>query len=218
MELISNGSYFVHYAIYSKNGVGSGFLHFVGSAWDFGGELIMMVLLILIASGWGITFPTISHIQDRKVVLGISFGIFSAIYISMFFWSAFGLDPATTVYVYASTPGVIILVMRSIAMLFFAFCLWRTYKQENDEGKRNFYLRFGIVFGIWFLSLPFLAIIGQGIHAYKRAKIIYGLYNTNQAIFLSILGYLLWPSVVAKYFEVAVPSMTSHNYDQIGGL
>ncbi len=89
-----------------------------------------MLLLILVSKGycvnnthtftllrWGITFPTLSHIQSQKVLLAIILAVLFICYAVLFLWGIFWVDPAVVLYVYQSIPGVILLCVRFLTMV-----------------------------------------------------------------------------------------------------
>jgi len=208
-EILSLWSYLIHYAIYSKNGVGNSFLYITGNIFDYLAALVFMLLLILIAKGWGITFPAISHIRDQRLVLFGILGVFFVFYVVLFFWSLFGLDPASTVYVYQSIPGIIFLVVRFLTLLYFIFSIYMTLRGENDASKRQFYLIFGVGYTLWFLSLPLIVLIALRLDPWVRMKVVTGIYLVVTLFGYAVIGSLLWPRWAVKYFQVAVPDLLS---------
>jgi hypothetical protein len=214
-ELLSVWSYLIHYVIYSRDGVGSYFLYIMGNIFDYLAALVFMLLLILIAKGWGITYPSISHIQDQRLVLFGILVIFFIFYVVLFFWSLFGLDPASTVYVYQSIPGIIFLVVRFVTLLYFLFCIFRTLREENDESKRKFYVIFGAGYTFWFLSLPLLVLLALRLDIWVRMKVVTGIYLTVTTLGYFVIATLLWPRWAGKYFQVAVPDLLSTQYERL---
>lgn len=203
---------FVHYAAYSSNGVGAPFLKGLGEFLDIVGQIIFILLIILIAKGWCISKTTI---DDRIVVL-VGLGVLVVLYITMFGWSLGGLDHASTLYVYQTAPGIIIIVVRAVAMLWFIYSMRNTYLEENNAAKRKFYLWFGVSFTIWFLALPFITSVAAGLDPWMRQKTVMGLYVTFNTVFLVILGALLWPSRASEYFQISSSSrFGSVPYDAI---
>jgi len=215
LEGLSVFSYFVHYASYSSNGVGSPFMRGLGDFLDICCQVVFILLVILIAKGWCISK---TQIDDRKIVLG-GLGALIILYFSMFIWVHTGLDPASTLYVYQTAPGIIIIVIRVLAMFWFVYSMRNTYMEENNAGKRKFYLYFGIAFLVWFLTLPFITSVGAGSHPWHRQKIVMSMYVTFNTIFLVVLGVLLWPSRAGEYFQISakgsVGGFGSVPYDSI---
>lgn len=96
-----------------------------------GSQLTFMLLLILLAKGWAISKTQIS----QKLILTIIVSAFLLMYISMFIWQNVGQDPASTLYVYESAPGIIILVLRCLAMGYFVWNLRISHMEVKCHGN-----------------------------------------------------------------------------------
>jgi len=202
LEGLSVFSLFIHYAVYQSDGVGAPGLKGIGDFLDLGAQLVFILLLILVAKGWTITK---SRIEDRTIVL-IGLGSLSAAYLALFIWENVGADPASTKYVYNSAPGIIVIVLRAVAMLWFVWCLRGTYIEENHPSKRQFYIWFGAAFIAWFAALPFIALVASGMHEkhpWSELRVVTVLYVTANALALSGMQFLLWPSRANEYFQIS---------------
>jgi len=95
LEFLSIFLYMLHYAVFAKNGVGLQGAHILGALCDFVASLDFMLILILVAKGSGINHPTLSFMDEqRKIFFGI-IGALLVLYIVFFFWSLFGVSPAS---------------------------------------------------------------------------------------------------------------------------
>jgi len=198
LETVSLFCLFVHYAIYASNGVGANGLHGLGELLDMCAQLVFMLLLILIAKGWAITRTLIT---GQKLVL-IMVSSFTIGYISLFTWQNVGMDHASTLYIYESVPGIILLVLRVFTLGWFLWELRTTYLQETDSNKRRFYLMFGGAYTVWFLMLVIIVLIALIIPAWDRAKVVIGMSLCNNCLGFCLLAFLLWPSRAMKYFQI----------------
>jgi len=202
LEGLSVFCLFIHYAVYEDNGVGVPALQGIGDILDLMAQLVFIFLLVLIAKGWCITKTTI---DDRKIVL-IGLGVLAAAYLALFIWENVGIDPATTLYEYQTAPGIIILVLRGVTMLWFIWCLRSTYTEENHPSKRQFYMWFGIAYSIWFLMLPLITIIASTFpetHKWTEKKLVTIMYVTFNGLALAGLQFLLWPTRANEYFQMS---------------
>jgi len=215
LELFSLLFFMIANAIFASNGVGSPFLSVVAQVFDWLSTLIFMLLLILIAKGWGITFPTLSHFQEQKKILLGMLGLFLALYIVLFFWGLFGIDPASAIYLYSSVPGIIYLCVRFLTMLYFMWCLQQTVREDSDSTKRVFYMIFGLGYILWFLALPIIVLISLAVAVWVRAKIVTAIYLCTMTLGFAIIGFLLWPSRASRYFQVAVPDLLGSGYERL---
>jgi len=199
LEGVSVFCLFIHYSVYQNDGVGSPFLAGTGDFLNLVAQLVFILLLILVAKGWTITK---SRIEDRTIVLA-GLGALSAAYLALFIWEHVGLNPASTKYIYQSPPGIIILVLRALAMLWFVWCLRGTYIEENHPSKRQFYLWFGATYVAWFAALPLIALIATGVPAWSELRVVTVMYVTANALALGGMQFLLWPSRANEYFQIS---------------
>jgi len=161
-------------------------------------QLTFMFLLVLLAKGWAITK---SEVDDKKFLV-IMVSAFLLAYITMFIWQNVGRDPASTLYVYESAPGIIILVLRSLALLWFLFLLRKTHLDEQNDEKKRFYFIFGILYTLWFLALPLIVLLAVLLQAWYRFKVVTGLFLCVNTLGLFGLAFLLWPNRASRYFQV----------------
>jgi len=70
-----------------------------------------------------------------------------------------GFDPASSVYAYDTAPGAILVVLRSLVMIWFIYELYRTFHEEANEVKRTWYVYFGLFYTLWFVILPFIVVV-----------------------------------------------------------
>jgi hypothetical protein len=202
---------FVHFAVYSHNGIGVPALRSIGELADMLGQVVFMFLLILIAKGWCIST---TNLQGKTAILGALISA-TVTYIGMFIWETVGLDPASILYVYQTPPGIVIIAIRCLAMLLFVFSIRRTYTDENNEDKRKLYLVFGILYLVWFLSLPLVTSIAAVIDPWMRQKVVLSLYVTMNAVFVLGLGYVFWPTVASEYFKISSLDIMATPYGAI---
>ena len=85
--------------------------------------VLFTILLILIATGWGITYQTLAHLQDQLKSLAAIFCTYVVLYLVLFFWATFGVDSSKVYYVYSTVPGWILVAVRILTLLYFLFCL-----------------------------------------------------------------------------------------------
>eukprot|EP01133_Synstelium_polycarpum_P016644 gene16644-19775_t len=213
LEFLSVFIILIHWGAYSHNGVGAKGLLGFGEILDLAAQITLIFVLILIAKGWAISRVTI---DEKRIILGVMGGL-SILYLIMFIWYKAGQDPASTVYMYDTVPGILLLIARSLSMVWFMWCGYNTYMEENHPAKRQFYLYFGIAFVVWFISLPFICIIASAVDAWVRAKTVTAFYVTFNAIGLTALSVLLSPSRASDYFTISgrVDSAGSVPYESI---
>jgi len=198
MEFVSIMCYFIHYAIYADNGVGAPGLKGLAEILHMAAVLLLMLLLLLIAKGWAIT----SNYLTDKNFLVVVISLFLLAYIALFIWDNVGRDPASTIYFYDSVPGIIVICLRVVTLVWFLWYLWKTYQLETLPEKRKFYIYFGVVYVIWFVALPIIVIIAAALSPWVREKIVTGLTLSINSLAFLALGFLLWPSRASEYFSI----------------
>lgn len=127
---------------------------------------------------------------------------------------------------YQTWPGWLIIVFRSLIMIWFLYELRTTMLYEHNTQKLNFLLHFGASSLVWFIYLPMLALIALHVSALWRFKLLLGeligfnfLKETKLLIsFLSgitysadcfaycVMAHLLWPTRSEQYFLLKGPS------------
>jgi len=190
---------FIHLVVYSGNGIGVPGLFGFATFLDIVAQVVFILLLILIAKGWAITK---TQLEDRKANLVMAIILFLS-YLALFIWQMLGLDRASDIYVYESPPGIVVIVVRALAKLWFIYCLRLTFSEENHPTKRKFYLTFGVCYIAWFLILPLITAISAGVDPWQRMKTVYILYVTSNSVALAGLAYLLWPTRANEYFQIS---------------
>jgi len=120
----------------------------------------------------------------------------------MFIWENVARDDAKETYVYNTVPGIIIVVLRCLLMLWFLYSLRETYLEETSDTKRKFYFVFAVGFAIWFLTLPFIVSIAAGVAVWVRAKTVFSIYLIQNFLGMGFLTFLFLPKFSKEYFQM----------------
>jgi len=188
----------IHYSIYAGDGVGAPALESFGNLLNMISNLLLMFFCILVAKGWAITS---TYLSQKNIVL-IVMSVFTLGYLVLFFWDTFARDPALTLYFYESVPGVIVLILRTVLVIWFLWSLRDTLRLENLPERRQFYKIFGVSYSVWFLLLPIFVFILSFVDPWVRFKIIRGISIAIDFAGLGALVFLLWPSRAQHYFTI----------------
>lgn len=95
----------------------------------------------------------------------------------------------TTGYIY-DTPVGIMLVMVDILLFFIFIGLFeQTHRLELDALKKMFYKVFGVLATAWFLSMPFLAVVGLYLGATVRHQVLWAAQRSVH--FLAVLSLVM---------------------------
>lgn len=205
----------VHWAIYDKNGVGSEGCRALGQFLDDASYILFLALLIMIASGWAITYQTLSR---RWVLLGLFIcdGI-SVIALYIVAAASSGSDRAATIFTaYEYTQGVgaasvvfgvLYFLSWSATFIYFLYCLIISYREESQYDKRLFYLIFGAMAIVWLAVVPLFQLIAVIIDAWLRMRVVSAIHMVVSFLGYGALAVLLWPSLVYRYFRVISPDI-----------
>jgi len=195
---ISIFSAFIHWMAYHNNGRGSPFLNGTSEFFDFTSQVLLTLLLLLIAKGWAISN---TEVKERNIVAGV-IAVFIILYFSTFLFAWTRWDPASTLYIYETAPGIVILVFRALTLIYFIYSLRFGVLHESHPSKRRFYQIFAAVYTAWFLSLHLIVIVAAIRDPEERIRTVVPFYVTVQTLALAVLAFLFWPSQIVKYFDV----------------
>ncbi|KAL0488110.1 7 TM domain-containing transmembrane protein [Acrasis kona] len=188
-----------HFAAYGKNGHGVGILNDSSLAIRLIAELLFIALLFSISSGWLITQTYIRHLN----VLSALLVTLAFLYTFLFVWVEIGIYTETDAeYIFETTPGIVISILRLVALGIFIYSLVTTMKKEFDAKKLFFYKVFGILFAPWFVILPVTVIINFAVPFYVRTKVTEGITLNVEIIYYAIMLGMLWHTRLCELFKV----------------
>jgi len=195
----------IHWAVYYSDGVGANGCRVFGQLLMGIANVVFAILLISIASGWAITY----HDLPRKwTILGIGIGYLACFLILFIIISATGQTAASTQFVYAKGAllGFVIIYILFCwigVWGYFAWCLYRTWREEAQFDKRLFYLVFGIGCTAWFILPALFNFISMCIAEWYRPRVVDAFQLTATFVGVVALVLLLWPTRVEKYFRIS---------------
>lgn len=104
---------------------------------------------------------------------------------------------------YQTWPGWLIIVFRTLIMVWFLYELRTTMLYEHNTQKLNFLLHFGASSLVWFIYLPILALIALHVSALWRFKLLLGITYSADCFAYCMMAHLLWPTRSEQYFLLA---------------
>lgn len=142
-------------------------------------------------------------------IICLEFGMtFNCIY-QLFFFIEFTFFLQTEVDIiedideYQTWPGWLIIVFRTLIMVWFLYELRTTMLYEHNTQKLNFLLHFGASSLVWFIYLPILALIALHVSALWRFKLLLGITYSADCFAYCMMANLLWPTRSEQYFLLA---------------
>ncbi|EQC26361.1 hypothetical protein SDRG_15846 [Saprolegnia diclina VS20] len=193
----ANAMLALHFAAFKWNGFGIPLLLGLGRVCQALLHVLTLLLAMLIAKGWTINSITLEGRSKLTTVMVLLL----VLYVSLAMWYLIGLDPASTLYLYDSWPGLGICALHCFVLVWFLSTLSQTRQKEDVLEKRAFFTQMGVLFAIYVLSVPFMVALASLLSPWVREKIVDSVTVGIEFVTYSILIFLLWPSRAPKYFE-----------------
>uniref|UniRef100_A0A1Y1MAY0 GPR180/TMEM145 transmembrane domain-containing protein n=1 Tax=Photinus pyralis TaxID=7054 RepID=A0A1Y1MAY0_PHOPY len=189
----------VHSLKFSLDGVGFPNLNMVGDILDILSRTLFMLLLLLLAKGWAVTRLELTW-KPLVFAIWLCYGI---VHILLYVWNLTEVDVIEDIDEYQTWPGWLIIVFRTLIMLWFIYELRITMLYEHNTQKLNFLLHFAASSLVWFIYLPILALIALHVSALWRLKLLLGITYSADCFAYCVMAHLLWPTRSEQYFLLA---------------
>uniref|UniRef100_A0A0K2V630 Transmembrane protein 145like [Nasonia vitripennis] n=1 Tax=Lepeophtheirus salmonis TaxID=72036 RepID=A0A0K2V630_LEPSM len=200
IELLGLMGISIHQSLFAINGVGFPLLGNLGDILQILSQSIFTLIILLLGMGWAITRQEITC----KFILSTLWILYTLIHVYLYFWKKYEIDIIQNIDEYQTIPGVIIIILRIGAMIYFLYALKDTMLHEFNEERLQFLLHFGAASLVWFIYLPIVAFVAFQISALWRNKFLMGIsYSVNTFAYI-ILVHSLWPSRSHQYFLLAL--------------
>jgi len=195
----------IHWGVYYSNGIGNNGCRVFGQLLMGLANVLFAVLLISIASGWAITYH---DLPQKFTIIGITVGYVACFVILFIIITATGQTAASTQFVYAEGALlgfviIYILICWIGVWGYFAWCLYKTWREEAQFDKRLFYLIFGIGYTAWFILPALFNFISMCVAEWYRPRVVDAFQLTATFLGVSALVVLLWPTRMEKYFRIS---------------
>lgn len=160
-----------------------------------------MLVLLLLAKGWAVTRLEIS--QASWIVLIMIWLSYCTINVFLYIWNQTEVDVVSDIDEYQTWPGWLVIISRSMIMLWFLWELRNTMKYEHSTKKLDFLLHFGASSLVWFIYLPIIALIALQVSPLWRSKLLLAVTNSVDCLAYCVLMSLLWPDRSGQYILLA---------------
>ncbi|KAH3757131.1 transmembrane protein 145-like [Pelomyxa schiedti] len=201
----------VHVCIFSNNGIGYPELVSTFNFFDIVSELIFLLLILYLGKGYKISSRKLTH---HRLLLLLWFPFIWA-YLALYFYQLYGVDPATTLYIYESIPGYIIIALRILMMFVFLFIVSRTFIIETRVENRRFYIVFAATYALWFISLPIIVLAMHFVPAWRRQKVVVPVQLGVKFFSYLILALMFRPLKSNKFVQKMDPQISFDNALQV---
>eukprot|EP00933_Yihiella_yeosuensis_P015703 TRINITY_DN13610_c3_g1_i1.p1 TRINITY_DN13610_c3_g1~~TRINITY_DN13610_c3_g1_i1.p1 ORF type:complete len:468 (+),score=53.74 TRINITY_DN13610_c3_g1_i1:56-1459(+) len=188
----SHLAYACHYRILAVNGRGLPIVNIFGKFMQSSAKFLLMSILLLVSRG-----NCVSKELDLKSLPGLLLilGGFSLLSFSLEVWGEFSQSRTfTTDFVYSTSCGHLLILLDLALLAVYATNVQRSLAAEKDPERRSFYKTWGVAFGVWFLSLPAVAILAHLIAPWVEFRIVLIVVDIFQAVTFAALVTGLWPT------------------------
>eukprot|EP00013_Stygamoeba_regulata_P023248 CAMPEP_0177655492 /NCGR_PEP_ID=MMETSP0447-20121125/15001_1 /TAXON_ID=0 /ORGANISM="Stygamoeba regulata, Strain BSH-02190019" /LENGTH=427 /DNA_ID=CAMNT_0019159425 /DNA_START=35 /DNA_END=1318 /DNA_ORIENTATION=+ len=193
----------VHWLVFIHDGRGLAPLVVAADFLDAGGVVLLMLLLVVLAKGYAVSFV---ELRGPYVTI-VAMVVCAAVYVCMLTWKYLALDPVLDVYVYRTWVGWVLLAVRLCVLAYFIIELLVTLSVERQGPKRVLYYTLGVFFGLWFLSLPATVVLSSLIQPWTLEVAVLAIYCASNTVAFLVLGFLMWPSNANTYFQLHPPDV-----------
>jgi len=189
--------YLIHYSVYANDGHGVPAILIISDTFDMLALLMFMTVIFLIAKG------SMQHIEIQALKWDfLIVGSLYVLYLIFFMWQELFpfVKPQSNDYKWNSPPGIVMLCIRGALWLYFLGISALSFMREGHAERKYFTLVFATLFSLFFLYLPFMVAIMQGVHAYYRWKTILGIKLCVWTIAFAFICFIQWPTKLANMF------------------
>lgn len=189
-----------HYTVYAFNGVGLPWARVAAWVGRMLFQLGTIVFGVALAKGWTISNEGLKTDPRFSMLVGTLI----CLHLLAFCWHWYVQDPAAVEYVFDTPPGLIVVGLRVLALVWFWCELMRNikYYSEGSEGRR-FYLMFGSVFGVWMVSFPVIIVIAYFLQPWLLQRVTSTLVTCTDTIASALLAWCAWPIWIALNMDAS---------------
>ena len=150
-------------------------------------SIFLLAEVMLVAKGWTIVRRKISAMG--RVRLGAYLTAYFVAYWACLVYYVYGVDYATSLFIYDTGAGYAIAAMRAVCFLWLTRSVRLTVLKYKS--KKAFYRKFWMLAGAWLITLPLCVLLGSTIDGYYR--------NMGMTIITSGADFLLLFALVFMY-------------------
>ena len=119
------------YFSYGMNGYGAPTAKLTGRVLESAGEIVFLLLLILLAKGYTVTRAKLRQTSSIKLTIFICSYII--MYVALFLMEQLYFDPGKVLYLYESTFGYGLVILRMVGWLIFIYAIFFTLKHYPEK-------------------------------------------------------------------------------------
>jgi hypothetical protein len=168
-------------------------------------KVFFTALLLLLSGGWTISSDKIRN--RGRVIVGVTALLLA--HAGLLLWDFVARDRASTLYVYESLPGYLLVALDLVAGVAFHVSMFATHRAEPTASKRSYYATLWVAFGLWFLTVPFLVLLAMLLDPWVRMRWVTSVGLAVSTAAFTAMTCILWPAETQEYLRVNVPDVQS---------
>lgn len=217
LALIGSAATFVYYWYFQQSGEAPEVWAIAGKAGLIGSKTLLTTLLMLLAHGECVCSPVISWERHREVAFGMA--LYGCLQFPLELWGESEYRNSTTEYIYDTRPGVVLVAFDCLWLWMYVSRSWQTFQKETRLKPRNFYKTYGPIFFIWYLTLPFLALIARSLAPHVRASITSTIASCTHLFAQAVIVHTFRPSVAVDLYDIKESTYeTVQNDEELKGM
>jgi len=199
-------AFYVHYTF---DGTGEWSVNRVGDSFYIVMRSCFVLLLLLLASGYSIA-ESGGTLRDKRSIF-CTVAILTIVWILLQIWENH-IVPREEVGLHTHIRVLLNILLVTWLFVGGLFC-WlsrNSYHRvptnfSQSHIKKDFFLRLGIFYGLWFLAYPVIILIAQVLDPWVRLKLVTAFTLIETLIGVSVLMYFMWPTRASQYFDFRCP-------------
>eukprot|EP00930_Biecheleria_cincta_P014557 TRINITY_DN12478_c0_g1_i1.p1 TRINITY_DN12478_c0_g1~~TRINITY_DN12478_c0_g1_i1.p1 ORF type:complete len:511 (-),score=77.47 TRINITY_DN12478_c0_g1_i1:167-1651(-) len=195
----------IHLLIFAGNGHGQPVLHASSLLLSTSANFTLTSLLLLVSTGKCVSFKMVMADAGRMCKL---LGPFYLACLFLELWGDFATTRMyTTNFAYTTPCGWVIVLVDLGLLLAYVRNLRATLSLDGGRANSGFYRTWALAYGLWFLALPFSAVLSQAVLApYVWYPVSLGITKTSTILVYLALVVALWPENTKTHFKLIVAS------------
>jgi len=194
IEFLSTVGHLIHYLAYTTDGVGAYTLSRTSTIVDVIARTLLLFLLLSIANGWAVLYLEVERFRTIFIITAVYCGL--AIGHSVFDFASntpLDLGPPNG----ASEFETVVAVLGIVMAVWFVASAIQTVRSTEIEGRRNFLIMIAAAYGLYFVSIPVVAILS--------AKLSPQLRNKAPVMFTQVVTFMGFAGMVSQFWYTRSP-------------
>jgi hypothetical protein len=184
----------IHNSVYARDGLGLPFAQLLSVVFACAAKALLAVLMCLLARGWSLL--TAEDDSAHRTMIAAAFVGIVVLSVGCEIHGQYFHDQSTSLYLYESWPGLLILLL-NLCLFGMALRLLReTYKKEASGEFRSFYRLMAMVNTFYFATLPAICTLAFLLDPWVRRKFVDRAELGTRLAAIVMLLYFLWPTLL----------------------